>query len=143
MLHSEFAIAPKCDRRTKAGKEDWQLFEQEADGKQVVPVDVYDEAMRVAESVRKNQLACSILSRAKFIEQSKRWRDGESGLTLKCRPDIVCDEMIVDLKTCRDASPQGFARAAADLGYHRQHAFYVDGWAKATGEVLPFVFIAV
>ena len=50
---------------------------------------------------------------------------------------------IVDVKTCTDASAEGFARSIATLGYDLQAAFYQDGIKAITGRTLPFYFIAV
>jgi exodeoxyribonuclease VIII len=52
--------------------------------------------------------------------------------------------ILVDAKTYSDASPREFARQVARKGYHRQAAWYSDGYALASGEpVLGFVFVAV
>jgi exodeoxyribonuclease VIII len=52
--------------------------------------------------------------------------------------------VIVDLKTTRDASPDGFAKSVAQYRYHVQAAFYSDGYRAAFGEApRGFVFIAV
>ena len=52
--------------------------------------------------------------------------------------------VIVDLKTTRDASPDGFAKSVAQYRYHVQAAFYSDGYKAAFGEApRGFVFIAV
>ena len=49
----------------------------------------------------------------------------------KARLDLVkCDQagnvQVVDLKSTQDASPEGFARAIANLKYHLQAAFYLE-----------------
>ena len=49
----------------------------------------------------------------------------------------------VDLKTTADASLRGFAKSAANLGYHLQAAAYEDGLRHLTGEDCPTVLIAV
>jgi exodeoxyribonuclease VIII len=56
----------------------------------------------------------------------------------------VIDGCIIDLKTCTDASPDGFGRDAYNLGYLLQAAFYLDGYHLATGNNLKrFMFIAM
>lgn len=81
-------------------------------------------------------------------ESSAFWIDEATGVHCKCRPDWVSDAgegvVIIDLKTCQDASPSGFPRTIANFGYHLQAAWYADGYEKATGRmVLGFVFAAV
>lgn len=49
----------------------------------------------------------------------------------------------VDLKTARDASPNGFTKAIAEHGYDVQRAWYVDALQWATGEDAELVFVAV
>jgi hypothetical protein len=61
----------------------------------------------------------------------------------KARLDGVSPAGIVDLKTCRDGSPEGFSRAAWRLNYFGQAAWYVDAYRAATGVELPFHFITV
>jgi len=71
------------------------------------------------------------------------WLPGWAPIRLKGRVDYVTDEVLVDLKTTRDASPAGFGREALRYGYHVQAALYADGYEAATGTRLPFVLVAV
>lgn len=68
------------------------------------------------------------------------------GFSIDCkgRFDFVTKAgAIVDAKSTRDASPEGFGREVWRYGYHTQAAYYVDGHAAATGKRLPYVFVAV
>lgn len=83
-----------------------------------------------------------------LAEMSAFWPDLETGISCKCRPDwLVQDgkviDGIVDLKTCPDASADGFSRSIAAYGYDVQAAFYQDGIKAVTGRTMPFYFIAV
>jgi exodeoxyribonuclease VIII len=60
------------------------------------------------------------------IEKSFFWNDPGSGLLIKARPDIIHDNMIVDLKTIADASPRAFQSSMADGWYHVQGAMIRD-----------------
>ena len=52
--------------------------------------------------------------------------------------------IIVDLKTCKDASPDGFAKHVANFAYHVQAAHYLDGFEALTGgKAAGYVWIAV
>lgn len=76
-------------------------------------------------------------------ECSAAWE--QDGLLCKARFDAVSKDTrtIVDLKTTRDASPDGFGRAIFNLGYHIQAAHYLRG-AEALGMgIRHFVLIAV
>lgn len=81
-------------------------------------------------------------------EVSAFWIDPETLELCKCRPDWVSPAgdgvILVDGKTCQDASPEGFGRAIWNFAYHLQAAWYSDGYERATGQrVYGFVFAAV
>ena len=91
--------------------------------------------------------ARQILSSGK-PEQTIIWNDEETGLNCKGRidwlPDMVTENVLVDLKTTSDASLKGFTRSCVDYGYAKQAGMYLDGVIKATGAVFDaFIFIAV
>lgn len=62
-----------------------------------------------------------------MYERSYFWEDEHSGLMVKARPDILHDNLIVDLKTCANASPRAFQYAMIDGGYHIQGAMVREG----------------
>lgn len=83
-----------------------------------------------------------------YAEASAFWRDEETCELCKCRPDWTSPTgdgvVIVDGKSCQDASPQGFARTAWNMGYLHTAAWYIDGYEAATGrKVYGYVFAAV
>jgi len=89
--------------------------------------------------------AKNIIEGAK-VEQSYYWRDEETGILLKCRPDIVKDNILCDLKSARKggAEPSAFSKAIATYGYDIQAAWYLDGAnAIEDGRFDEFLFIVV
>ena len=83
-----------------------------------------------------------------YGESSAFWLDDDTGELCKCRPDWVSPAgdgvILVDGKTCQDASAEGFGRAIWNYGYHLQASWYIDGFEAATGlRVHGFVFAAV
>lgn len=77
-------------------------------------------------------------------ESSYFWQDENTGTLLKCRPDILHENMIIDLKTCADASPRGFQSAMVAGGYHIQGAMIRDGVRAITGrDITNFICIAI
>lgn len=78
-------------------------------------------------------------------EQSVYWVDQETGELCRCRPDFWReDDVLVDVKSTDDASPEGFAKSIAKWRYDVQAPFYSDGVKAATGrDVRAFVFLAV
>lgn len=71
-----------------------------------------------------------------YSELSLVWKDSETGVWLKARPDWTPANFsfLVDLKTSTTANPSEFARKAYGLGYHMQAAWYLDAVEALTGE---------
>ncbi len=139
------AVAPDVDKRTKAGKEEWQAFEYANDGKIIVKPKENDTLHRMAESVLKKKAAMIALKGKGHVEASLFWQDPITLQECRCRPDwLRTDGLLVDLKTTTDASPAGFEKSAYNYRYHVQAAFYREGVLRAAGaNTEGFVFIAV
>lgn len=125
--------------RTKAAQA--ERDEVRAAGKIPLLPSEYANVHNMYVAVNAHPVAASLLT-GHIPERSIFWEDA-TGLGLKCRPDALREDMIVDLKTCQSADPSEFGRTAFNFGYHQQAAHYIDGVAAATGEVLPFKFVLV
>jgi hypothetical protein len=137
-------VAPKVDRRTKAGKAAWAEFMADAGDRTIVNEDEADTLAKMAGAVNASPAARSVLEQAGVREASALWRHSECWG--RGRPDALSTEgLIVDLKTAQDASPDSFARTCANFNYHLQAAYYLDGLhaAGVTPEVTAFVFVVV
>lgn len=148
----EYAVAPKVDRRTKDGKLAWECFCLEAEGKAVIDQDTACKVDRIASSLGRSEIFASLMDMpGRVIEEAAYWTDDATELALKMKPDLYCPAgatdfaLCVDLKTASDPSPDAFARQAANLGYHRQAAFYLDGCRHVCDDDTPvkFLFIVV
>lgn len=132
----------------KQGKA-FDAFEEANAGREVLSQKELDEINLMAAMVRTDPAAKKYLTGGS-AEVTATWTrdvklpDGSATVAVKCkgRLDYVA-QAVVDLKTTRDASPDGFAREVWRYGYHTQAAWYVDGYAAATGRELPAVLIAV
>lgn len=126
----------------------WIDFLENNPGKTVISAKEYDTAWRQSEAVRRLPDVAEALATG-WAEESAYWIDPETGELCRCRPDWnhPCGDagtILLDVKTYSDASPAEFARQVARKRYHRQDAFYSDGYSIASGrEVLAFVFVAV
>lgn len=141
---AEVAVAPEINRRTNAGKTDWEAFCVWNEGKHVVTGEEHTELCAIRDAVRSHPAAMRALGNGGKIEQSLFW--DRDGIQCRARPDYLHPAgVIVDLKTTDDASPGGFARSVANFRYHVQAAYYADGLAAINGPsaVRGFVFIAV
>lgn len=126
-------------RRGKA----WDAFCDEHSGKVLLKPSEYEPIRMMAESIVAHPKARALLESEGDVEQAVRWTCQETGLRLRCRPDKMTTEAIVDLKSAADVSPKSFSVSAYNFGYHRQASLYSDGIAALTGERFPFAFIAV
>ena len=132
-LSKRYQLAP--DRRTKEGKA--AVAEMAAAGIEAVSEADMVLAVNMAVAVHGHPTAGALLQSGQ-AEQSFWWDDIATGLRCKCRPDWFDGTTIVDLKTCVDASPAGFAKAVANFGYQIQAAHYLCGTLAKR-----FIFVAV
>lgn len=149
VFDENYAQLPDVDRRTNAGKAAWAKWEEENPGKIGLKSDdwilVRDMVRAVWEGP--NTTARALLTAKGANELSCVWDDAQSGLRCKGRIDRFTSfeggSVVVDVKTAIDASPDGFARAAARFGYHVQAAFYLDGLAALSPKQRRFLFLVV
>ncbi len=148
LIHSSVAVAPKVDRRTKEGKAIHSAFLAESEGKTVIKEDEYFTIRQMAKAIEDSQAGAWALNAAPNREHSCLFEidpGQEFSVICRGRPDAYGPKLIVDLKTCQDASAGEFGRSAARFEYHAQAAFYYDGLRSAgiVDEDATFVFLAV
>lgn len=129
---------------TKDGKA-WKAAQP--DSVEIIDADQLAKARHQARNVRADPELGALLNDG-FAEASALWIDAETGELCKCRPDwtspVGDGVILVDGKSCPDASPEGFARTAWNMGYLHTAAWYIDGFEAATGQkVHGYVFAAV
>lgn len=143
----EYAVAPKLDRRTTAGKAEWSAFCAENAGKIVLKADELELCRALADAAQAHPIAAKLLDAPGLTEPSLVWEDAETKLACKARLDRLTTHdgfsTIVDVKTTRDASPRGFARECATYSYHMQAAWYLRGADALSPVARRFVFIAI
>lgn len=101
-----------------------------------------DAIETIRANVRAFGLARKISGSKGERELSLRW--DIDGVPCRGRIDKVCPKVaLVDLKSTRNAGPEEFERMAIQYAYHRQAAWYIDGWKAITGETLPYLIVAV
>jgi len=132
-LSKRYQLAP--DRRTKEGKA--AVAEMAAAGIEAVSEADMVLAVNMAVAVHGHPTAGALLQSGQ-AEQSFWFDDIPTGLRCKCRPDWFDGTTIVDLKTCQDASPAGFAKSVAQWSYQVQSAHYLCGTLAKR-----FIFVAV
>lgn len=150
-----YLVAPKVDRRTKAGKQEWAAFEERASGRFLLDAGEHELIEATACSVERHPSAQELLAAPGMNEVTVIWQqpvqlDGEDGPVLplcKARLDRLCtlggDTFIVDLKSTRDASQRGFERECALYRYHMQLGWYALGLDAHAPAPRRVAFIAV
>lgn len=117
-------------------------------GQTPVKQDVYDEMAAMTEAVLAHPMARILLEQTGNSEASVFATDPDTDVELRARFDRLpaggSTPIAVDLKTARSASPRGFAKAAAEHGYHVQRGHYMDTYALTDApELAGFVFVVV
>lgn len=111
-FYNEFAVAPNVNRRTKAGKEEWEEFVEENKGKEVISEEMYETIDAMRNALYSTPFAKKLIYGEH--EKSFFWTDEESGFECKCRPDsfgkVGGQPICVDLKTCQCAETEKFMR---------------------------------
>lgn len=140
----EFAVAPNVDRRTKAGKEEYEAFLTESAGKEVITADEYETIKAMSNAIDEDPFARRFLTG--LCEQSYFWTDKETGEECKVRPDCITDyegkKYIVDYKTTDSCADGHFERSVRQYGYKFQSGMYREGVFQNTFEDYGFVFVA-
>lgn len=135
----DFAVGPSVDKRTKAGKEEWQAFCEENIGKEIV---TEEEGARIRGAATKAQGLLS-MCRIDYIESSMYWE--RNGVMCKGRPDIIGERdgfpCIIDLKTTSDFNR--FDQKFWAFNYDLQAAWYRRGLKEITGRDCDFWFLVV
>ena len=140
----EYVIAPECDKRTKAGKQQYEEFEASITGQTVLTADEGRKVQLIRESVMAHPHARWLVDAEGDAEASIYWKERSTGLLARCRPDKTIPSLgwIADVKTTADMDK--FARSVYDYRYHVQDPFYCDGYAEHFGEQpAAFVFLVV
>lgn len=162
-FQKEYLTGIDCPRRSGANKDEWAfwftehgadgleitthpaaewngLFEAQTGKNMVKPEEIAAIAM-MAESAAANPNVRRLLEGGQS-ESSVYWTDAETELPMRCRPDYL-NAFCSDLKSVRSADPRLFANAVHEYGYHISAAMYQEGLKEVTGEIHPFLFIAV
>jgi len=122
-LAAEFAIRPDCwdSWRTK----DSQVWrdEQILAGRTVITEDDLEAVTGMAESLARHPLVKAGILDGK-VERSLIWKDAETGIWIKSRPDVIpnASAVMADLKTTVSVTDDALAKSLASYDYQCQGA---------------------
>lgn len=137
LFDEQYAVKPDPVFLKDVGRELYDahkrvLEEFEKSKKIVLTRDAWLTLDAMANKILSSKEAMQLIEDAR-IENSFFWQDEQSGLLLKARPDILHENIIVDLKTCADASPRAFQNSMVQGGYHVQGAMIRDAVEATEG----------
>lgn len=119
----------------------WEAFKAEAGARTILTEDEHRDALELQRVVRNNTDAAKLLASGQ-AEVTMLW--SILGHRAKGRMDWLTEyegqPAIVGLKSARDCRPFQFQRQSANLGYHLQWSYYLDGFKAVTGGQLARVF---
>ena len=135
---NEYIIAPKIDRRTKAGKEQYAAIMES--GKTILSQEDGEAIKAMTDAVMTHPEASKLL--LGVHEVPIEWTDHATGEKCKCRPDVIGHDVIVDYKTTSSCEDGVFERSARKYGYQLQAAMYREGLLHTYFKEYGFAFIA-
>lgn len=149
-FEKEFVIAPKFDRRTKAGKEEAAAWEEANAGKMLVTDEDVENATRMAANLRTLSIYNEMQNNFGMAEASIFFTDPVYDLPLRIRPDwhiAPCETypngLIIDLKTTDDARQMAFSLTCGNFFYDLSAAMYREGFQAhyGTEDKPAFIFL--
>lgn len=138
-FNKHFVISPYDNFRTKEARA-WR----DEQTRTVIRVEQLDAIKAMAETILKTPLIQNAFLDGK-PEQSLIWKDKETGIWLKSRPDWLPNKLqyVPNYKSARSSRPDDFCRAAYELGYHQGAALCIDGLREVLGWKNPsYYFVA-
>lgn len=140
----EFAVAPDCDKRTKAGKETFAAFMDSVGGKSIISTEDYGKLKEMKKAIDSHKVAKEMLSNSEH-EKPFLWTDPMTGEACKVKADCIgkwhdCD-FIFDYKTSSSCEGNSFEHDARKYGYKFQAGMYVEGVFQSTLISRKFAFI--
>lgn len=146
-----FVVAPKFDKRTKQGKEEWREFEaslETNDGskpKEAITEEDMGSIVNMSKAINAHPLAGNLFKEG-IAEETIVWNEEKTGCLMKGKTDWRRPEekLIIDLKSTRDGNPENLRRSMFSYRYHVQSSIYLDGVTAITGDKdYRFLFVFV
>lgn len=138
-----WVVAPDVDRRTKEGREEWEQFVRQSQGREILSPAEYEAIRAMATAIESQRL--HKLVRAGRAEVVLIWDDPDTALRCKARLDYLHHErglFVIDFKTTESAAEDAFAWSIQKYGYFSQAAFYCMGCEEIFGQTPGYTWLA-
>tara|TARA_A200000113_G_scaffold196166_2_gene187066 strand:- start:4083 stop:4919 length:837 start_codon:yes stop_codon:yes gene_type:complete len=144
LFHESYYILPADVRRDKRSKA-YQEHLDKAQERTIIREQELVDIQNMAKALSENKKAVTLLKASGFIEASIYWKDEQTGLDLRCRPDFLrSDGVVIDLKVTNSAEPFKFMKTAYDLCYDVSAAMTAFGYEALYGEPLKeYIFLCI
>lgn len=130
-------------RRGKA----WDSFYENCAKSLILKPDEFSDVINMRDALRNHPRVREILDSKGTGEMGVVWKDEESGLWCKGLVDRFCScwgySLIIDLKSCQDASASGFSKTVHQYNYHVKCAWYKDALECVSKCERRFYWIAI
>lgn len=140
LFETKFAMAPAKTKTSKAYKQ----FVLDNPHKKVLTPQMYRDVLAMREALYGNPAIREILEADTVLRECSSWvHDPHTNVLLKCRPDIIVDGYIYDVKTTIAPHQRAFIHSVFEYRYHIQSAFYQYCCKLAGINVKDFRFLVV
>ena len=131
----EYALAPNVDKRTKAGKEEWEAFIASIGDRTPISADNNQTMVDMYSVLERCPLAKKLILGKGETEVPFFWTDKDTGEKCKIKVDRLVKFnrrlYVVDYKTTKCAETFRFNSDIMKMGYYMQAAMYTEGVMKA------------
>ncbi len=142
-FEKRYMVASKINRTSNAGKAAYAEMMLKANGRELLCSESFVELQAMNAGLDRSATARGLIEDG-FYEKSLFWTDKDTGILCKVRPDIWHNNMIVDLKTCANASYREFQRSVYSYGYYVQAAMIHEALRVLYGtNMMNFIFVAI
>lgn len=142
-FESEFFKMPELNLRLKEDRAIRDQIALDNVGKTLVDDELIAKAKRMADSVMNHRRSRELLAGASY-ETAHFWQCPFSGLRFRSKVDSLFGDILCELKTTGDGSPQGFAKQVFNLDYDLSLVHYAQGVRATLGhEISRLFFITV
>lgn len=134
-MGQEIKQMPDFNLRTNAGRECKAVFVEENQDILVVNQKELDLGMGMVESCLAHDECCDLLQDS--IRERSMYTEFMDA-PFRARPDSYKDNILHELKSTKDGSPEGFAKQVANLNYHVSLAHYAHVMEDCAPEKLMY-----
>ena len=151
LFEKKFLLTPKINRRSNAGKAEYQQYLDMAINNNLTMIDEDQLSLgkHIKESVLSDETAGKLLAAKTNCQKHLTWRHVIDGYSLPMRgyldfeSNAWGESFLVDLKTSKSADPRDFEKDIANYEYFLQMACYLDAYKRKWFKFPYFIFLVV